>query len=141
MEASLCGRPGPTFVLAKPMTPRETTGNPGGIGCFLPGQYHNPSSNFNPAAGLRLPAQAPPVKGVGGGRRWQRQSFQVLKKRTCHCRAEAPTSTERTPDSVTPFRTVPDLVAYICEGPLVSKIGADRKSVTEVRCSRKLGSR
>ncbi|GAQ90446.1 D-glycerate 3-kinase [Klebsormidium nitens] len=130
MKASLSAQLGPTFVLGKPLTLQQSTCNPGSIECFSPLQLYTSLTNPKQAAGLRLPGQAWPVKGVSG-RSWQRRHFEGLNKRLCLSRVEALDNPERTPDISTVFQTVPDLVAYICQGPLLSKVGANQRSVTE----------
>jgi hypothetical protein len=140
--AQTAARPTHTFALAKSMAPRESTGNMSSIGRFLGPQPNLTRRSFHLKTTL---ATEVPAKLLDMHRlhctertRQMRGPFGIAETQKCKrggflCRAEAPVHAEKVPSRASPFETISDLVAYIGQGPLLSKLREDEKSVAKVR--------
>lgn len=140
--AQTASRPTHTFALAKSMAPRESTGNISSIGWFLGPQpnFTRRSLHLNLTYATEVPAKLLDVHRLHCTEktRQTRGPFGIAETQKCKrggflCRAEAPIHAEKVPSRASPFETIPDLVAYIGQGPLLSKLREDEKSVAKVR--------
>jgi hypothetical protein len=140
--AQMASRPTHTFALAKSMAPRESTGNISSIGWFLGPQlnFTRRSLHLNLTYAAEVPAKLLDVHRLHCNERTRqtRGPFGIAETQKCKrggflCRAEAPVHAEKVPSRASPFETIPDLVAYIGQGPLLSKLREDEKNIAKVR--------